>query len=162
MRKRVLNTSVPSRIDPDVDWLPLDQIASVEVTSEDASHPIEDALIPAASSMRGTDSGWRASQAGEQTIRLIFDAPQRLKRIYLEFAEHDVERSQEFVLRWAGSRQGHQEIVRQQWNFSPDGSAAEVEDYTVDLRDVSQLELVIMPDRGTGRAHASLEKLRLA
>ena len=155
MRKRVLNVDVPSKVDPAADWLPLDQIASVEVTSEDASHPVENALLP------GSDSGWRAGQAGAHTIRLIFDAPQRIRRIYLEFAEHEMERHQELVLRWSDGRTDR-EIVRQQWNFSPNGSAHEVEDYTLDLRDVMQLELVIAPDRGGGQAVASLEKLRLA
>ena len=155
MRKRVLNNDVPSRIDPDADWLPVDQIASVEVTSEDASYPVENALL------RGSESGWRAAQPGEQTIRLIFDAPQHIRRIYLEFAEPDAERAQEFVLRWSDSRTDH-EIVRQQWNFSPTGATQQVEDYKVDLRSVHQLELMIIPDRNRGAARASLEKLRLA
>ena len=33
------------------------------------------------------------------------------------------------------------EVVRQQWNFSPDGSTAESEDYAIDLKRVSILEL---------------------
>ena len=45
--------------------------------------------------------------SGAQTIRLIFDQPQKLKRISLVFEESETERTQEFVLRWsqmAGAR----------------------------------------------------------
>lgn len=155
MRKRVLKPDPSGKSDLHGDWLPLDQIATVEVTSEDASHPVENALLT------GTESGWRASQTGDQTIRLIFDAPQRIRRIYVEFVEREMERNQEFVLRWSDGKTQH-EIVRQQWNFSPGGSAQQAEDYTVDLQQVTQLELVISPDRGRGQAVATLEKLRLA
>jgi hypothetical protein len=48
MRKRILNAHPPSPSEIRADWLPLDQLASVEVTSETASHPIEAALIPGA------------------------------------------------------------------------------------------------------------------
>ena len=45
----------------------------MEVTSEDAAHPIESALLP------GSASGWRAAAPGTQTIRLLFIRPQRLE-----------------------------------------------------------------------------------
>ena len=35
------------------------------------------------------------------------------------------------------------EVVQQQWNFSPNGSEVESENYQVDLKAVSILELVI-------------------
>jgi len=54
------------------------------------------------------------------------------------------------------------EVVRQQWNFSPDGSTAESEDYAIDLKRVSILELTIDPDRGAGEALAKLADWRLA
>ena len=64
--------------------------------------------------------GWRAAESGTQTIRLIFDEPQRLTRIALVFEETETERTQEFVLRWSGDGgRSFREIVRQQWNFSP-------------------------------------------
>ena len=63
----------------DEGWLDLDRVASVEVTSEDADYPIESALLA------GEKRGWRATEPGSQTIRLIFDNPQRLRRIWLAF-----------------------------------------------------------------------------
>jgi hypothetical protein len=95
--------------------------------------------------------------------RLIFDQPQRLKRIALVFEETESERTQEFVLRWSpdGGR-SFREIVRQQWNFSPPNTTREVEDYDVHLSDVAVLELVIGPDISRETAHASLKSLRVS
>jgi hypothetical protein len=52
--------------------------------------------------------------------------------------------------------------ARQQWNFSPPGTVREVEDYLVDLSNVTVVELEIVPDKSSGEARASLESLRLA
>ncbi len=157
MRKRMISTISTDAPETDTDWLPLDPIAAVEVSSEESSHPIEDAL------QGGKEMGWRAALPGEQTIRLIFDKPQGIKRIRLAFIERAVERSQEFVLRWSpdGGQTFH-EIVRQQWNFNPQNSVQEIEEYHVDLPAVTQLELKIVPDRSGGDLRASLAQLRLA
>lgn len=60
-------------------------------------------------------------------------------------------RTQEFVLRWSpdGGR-SFREIMRQQWNFSPPNSIREVEEYHVELSNVTVLELVIVPDISRG------------
>ncbi len=156
MRKRIID-AVPKDTAPDDDWLDLERVAQVEITSEDATRPIEAALRP------GTEAGWRAAQPGKQTIRLIFDQPLRLRRIWLLFLEPTAERTQEFVLRWSpDDGKSFREIVRQQWNFSPHGATREVEDYAVDLAAVSVLELIIIPDKSGGAARASLAQLRLA
>jgi hypothetical protein len=126
-------------------------------TSEDAAHPIESALIP-----RARDS-WRAAQPGEQTLRLLFDEPLRLRRIYLVFCEDELERTQEFVLRWSPDEgRTYLEILRQQYNFSPPGTTREVEDYAVSLEGVTALELKVVPDVSGGEARASLARLGLA
>lgn len=81
MRKRI--SSQPQRESPSANtgWLYLEALARVEVTSEDAGHPIESALLTVGA------TGWRAESPGEQTIRLLFEAPQRLRRIRLLFRE---------------------------------------------------------------------------
>lgn len=157
MRKSILN-SIPQQIPfPDREWLNLEEIAQVEITSEDAAHPVEGALLP------GAESGWRAAQPGEQTIRLMFDQPQRLTRIWLLFSESEIERTQEFVLRWSADNGQHfQDIVRQQWNFSPPSTTTEKEDYHVQLSGVTALELSITPDKSGGESRASLRQMRLA
>src|SRR5580693_4115965 len=120
----------------------VDRIASVEVSSEESDYPIESALL------LGGKRGWRAANVGMQTIRLIFDEPQELKRILLVFEDTENSRTQEFVLRWSPDLQySSREIVRQQWNFSPPDSVRETEDYSVELSQVKVLELMIIPDK---------------
>jgi hypothetical protein len=157
MRKRIIGEDTRDVSPANQHWLNLDALAQVEVTSEDAAHPIESGLLP------GTQSGWRAAQPGAQTVRLVFDQPQRIKRLHLEFHEDDLDRTQQFVLRWSsdGGR-SYREIVRQQYNFSPPTTTSEREDYPVDLDGVTTLELSIVPDISGGPARASLAQLRLA
>ena len=157
MRKRVTSPAPKDLTVPDQDWLDVEQLAQVEVTSEDSAHPIEAALVP------GEEPGWRAAQPGAQTIRLIFDRPQRLSRVWLLFVGPDTARTQEFVLRWSpdGGR-SVREILRQQWNFGPPETIREAEDYRVDLSGVTVLELTIIPDKSGGDARASLAQWRLA
>jgi len=157
MRKRIINHGSQDILPPDRHWLNLEALADVEVTSEDAAHPIESALIP------GDGSGWRAEQPGQQTVRLLFHEPQRIKRMNLVFQENDRERTQQFVLRWlSDTGQFYREIVRQQYNFSPPDTTSEVEDFSVELDGVTALELSIVPDISGGSARASLNQLRLA
>jgi len=86
-----------------------------------------------------------------------------LRRIQLSFQEPVAERTQEYVLRWSpNGGQSFQEIVRQQWNFSPQGASGETEDYSVSLSGVTILELSITPDISGRNAFASMTQLRLA
>jgi hypothetical protein len=157
MRKRLIMPSLQDAAPREEGWLDLDRAALVEVTSEEKDYGIDSALV------LGETQGWRAASPGTQTIRLIFDEAQSLKRIALVFEETETERTQELVLRWSpdGGR-SFREIVRQQWNFSPANTTREVENYRVDLSDVTVLELVIVPDISRGSARASLKRLRLS
>jgi hypothetical protein len=156
MQKRLIDPQVQDSVAAD-EWLDLEDMARVELTSEDPDHPIETALVPQGG------SGWRAGEPGRQRIRLIFHQPQRLRRIMLRFDEPRGDRTQEFALRWSpdGGR-SFQELVRQQYSFSPAGATTEVEDLNVDLASVTALELTIIPDQGREQARASLTEWRLA
>ena len=141
----------------DQTWIDVDHIASVEVSSEESDYPIESALL-----LEGK-SEWRAANPGMQTIRLIFDEPQKLRRILLVFDDTENSRTQEFILRWSSDiESSFREIVRQQWNFSPPDSVRETEDYPVELSEVKVLELMIVPDKCGGEVRASLVSLRLS
>ena|SRR5882724_11115006 len=155
MRKRLIRPNPPDFPSETEGWLNLDSTALVEVTSEQKDYPVESALVPSET------QGWRAAELGIQTIRLVFDQPQRVTRIRLVFEETETERTQEFVMRWSLDGQSFREIVRQQWNFSPPETTCEIEDYKVDISDVTVLELVIVPDKSRGTARASLKSLRL-
>jgi hypothetical protein len=157
MRKRLITPTAEHIRTRGEGWLDVERAAVVEVTSEDTDFPIESAFVS------GDARGWRAAAPGSQTIRLIFDQPQRLKCISLIFEEDGMGRTQEFVLRWSSDGGSSlKEIVRQQWNFSPPESVREVEEYQVELYNVTVLELVIKPNIGGGVARASLKNFRLS
>jgi hypothetical protein len=157
MRKRLITPkpeTVPSHGEGCLD---IERAAIVEITSEEKDYPVEAAFVS------GETRGWRASEPGPQTIRLVFDQPQRLKRISLVFEEGETARTQEFVLRWSSDGgTSFREIVRQQWNFSPPETTREVEEYQLDLSNLTVLELIIVPNISAGSARASLQSLRLS
>lgn len=156
MQKQIITQPIEIELPTQQSWLDLEHLAQIVLSSEDEAYPIELAFTS------NEEEGWRAAQPGEQTIRLLFDEPQTIKQIQLLFREEMQARTQEFLLRWlpAGSN-SYQEIVRQQYNFSPPHTIAEVEDYTVDLQAVRALELHIIPDLNKTDAYASLAQLWL-
>ena len=158
MRKRIVTSAKLDRPPPpDDDWLDVEHLAVVEISSEDASFPIESALLSEG------HTGWRAAEPGKQTIRIIFENPQKIRRMVLGFVESINQRTQEYVLRWSpDGGQSFQEIVRQQWNFSPDSASIETEDHRVDLSGVTILELIIVPDIAGGNTVATLAQFRVA
>ena len=81
MRKRLITPTpetVRSRIEG---WLNVERVATVEITSEEKDYPVESVFAA------GERQGWRAAEPEPQTLRLIFDQPQRLKQISLVFEE---------------------------------------------------------------------------
>ena len=159
MRKHIITKGKGTQgvVPPDQNWLDLENLAQAELTSEDMSHPIESALKPT------EGSGWRASEPGRQTVRLLFDKPLQVRRVRLVFQEDEQERTHEFVLRWSSdSGQSYREIVRQQYNFSLPDNTREIEDYAVDLVGLTALEVSIVPDISGGPARASIAQLCLA
>ncbi len=159
MRKRIVGSSSVNQgeiADPTERWLDLERMATIEVTSEDPDFPV-DAVFESHSGI-----GWRASQDGEQHLRIIFDEPATLHRMRLHFIEPAVERTQQFTIRWSSALGGPlREVVRQQWTFSPSGSTSEVENYNVNLEHVVVLELSIRPDLNEGIGRATLVSWRV-
>lgn len=155
MQKRII-ANPPLLESSAAGWLDLEKLADVEISSEQPGYPIEAALLPE------LDQGWRADKPGEQTIRLIFKQPQRIQHIKLCFTEATTSRTQEYVL-LASCDNGasYIEIVRQQWNFSPEGSNQELEEHLVDLAEVTTIELRIIPDISGKPALATLDWLRV-
>jgi hypothetical protein len=157
MRKRLITPTPETVRSRSEGRLDVERAAMVEITSEDKDYPVESAFAS------GEAQGWRAAEAGTQTIRLVFDQPQSLKRISVLFEEKEIGRTQEFVLRWsADGGNSFREIVRQQWNFSPPETIREVEEYQVELASVTVLELIIVPNVSGGSDRASLKSLRLS
>ncbi len=95
MRKRLIAPTAESIRTRGQGWLDVERAAVVEVTSEDKDYPVEAAFGS------GDALGWRAAVPGSQTIRLVFDQPQRIGCISLVFEGNETARTQEFVLRWS-------------------------------------------------------------
>jgi len=72
MRKHLIASATESARNRGEDWLDVERAAVVEVTSEDTDYPIELAFVSEGS------RGCRAAAAGTQTIRLVFDQPQKV------------------------------------------------------------------------------------
>ena len=152
MRKRVYGQVAST----EPQWLRLEELAEVAVSSEDGDRPVELALV------QGAGPGWRAATPGEQTIRICFDQPQSIGLIQLRFDEVEHQRTQEFFLQWSDNRgRTFQPIVRQQFSFSPSGATREVENYNVSLKGATELELCIVADMSNRDRVATLTSLRL-
>lgn len=155
MRKRIVDLVKESETFTAEQSLDIQAIAEVELTSEDPANVIESAFRPGG-------SGWRASSAGVQRIKLIFDEPQQIGLVHLVFQETEQPRTQEFALRWSSDKEGSMcNLIRQQYSFSPPATTRESEDYHTKLTGVAALELEIIPDISGNQAYASIQELRL-
>jgi hypothetical protein len=135
-------------------------VATVQVTSEAADHPIDNAF----DHDRGPGgSRWVADEPGEQTVILLFDRPQMIRKIGLEIEELAVSRTQELSLSVSldGGRT-YRELVRQEFNFSPPGTSFESEIWSASAEAVTHLRLDIKPEKGGGVGRATLTSLTLA
>src|SRR5260370_22141150 len=106
MRKHIISHSTKQIEASDQPWLDVEHLARVEITSEDQAYPIEAALLS------GKGSGWRAAEAGQQMLQLLFDQPQR------DFGEGLIARAMhdEFRARRAftTARAAQEQVVRKQ------------------------------------------------
>lgn len=136
-------------------WLNLEELATAELSSEDPEHPFEEAL------RLDTAYGWKASYPGPQLIRLRFDTPQSIKHIRLRFQEETVDRSQEIALFATTVASPRRELLRQQWVFSRGGSTTELQDFFLDIKDLTLLELEIDPGRHDKQVFASLQSIQI-
>jgi hypothetical protein len=159
LRKQVVPK--PSReLAPLEGELPIADVATVQVTSEEADHPIDHAFDRS----RGPGgSRWVASASGEQSVTLLFDGPQTIRQICVEVEELAVSRTQELTLS-ASSDGGrtYRELVRQEFNFSPPGTSFEREVWSVSVDAVTHLRLEIKPDKGGRVGRATLTSLAVA
>jgi hypothetical protein len=159
MRKIMINQAAETTPSSDLNFLDIEHLAQVEFTSECPEHPVESALLLT----ENPGEGWQAAASGEQTIRLVFDQPCAINRIFLMFDEPLQSRTQEFVLLWLMDNESiYREILRQQYHFSPPDTIREIENYEVRLDQVKVLELKIIPDISGSQACARLKQFRLA
>jgi hypothetical protein len=141
------------------DEISIADVATVQVTSEDADHPIDNAF----DHNRGPGgSRWIADGPGEQTVILLFDSPQTIRKIGVEIEELAVSRTQELSVSVSsdGGRT-YRELVRQEFNFNPPGTSFERELWSTSEGAVTHLRLEIKPDKGGRVGQATLTALTL-
>ena len=134
-------------------------VATVQVTSEEADHPIDNAF----DHNRGPGgSRWIADGPGEQTVILLFNSPQTIRTIGVEVEELAVSRTQELSVSVSldGGRT-YRELVRQEFNFSPPAASFERELWSASAGAVTHLRLEIKPDKGGRVGRATLTSLTL-
>jgi hypothetical protein len=158
LRKQILGTATPKPADA-AKVLDVASLARVLVSSEEHDHPVDFAFDG-----RGGPGAtrWIAAETGEQTLIVAFDRPQAVRAIRLEVEEPDVARTQE--LQVALSTDGgdtYREIVRQEYTFSPPGTALERERWSVEAAGVTHLRVVIRPDKGGAACRATVTTLAI-
>jgi hypothetical protein len=131
----------------------------VQASSETGEHPI---LLAFDENDGPGVTYWKAGDPGEQTITATFREPYTLAQITMEVEEQEVARTQEVQLALStdGGRT-YRELVRQEFNFSPDGTTWEKETWKVPPDQVTNVRLVIKPDKRRTDCYARLTSLGL-
>lgn len=140
--------------------IPVLSVATVLVRSEAEGHPIAHVF----DETRGPGaSQWIAAEPGDQKLIIAFHEPQTIRQVTMEIEEREVSRTQEVQLSVSSDGgKTYQELVRQEFNFSPDGATWECEDWAVGELNVTHLRLLIKPDKGRKDLFAKLTSLVLA
>jgi hypothetical protein len=143
------NRTTPDR-PAEIQWLDLDAVAEVTI-------------VAGGRRLRRNPPAWTAECSGEQLIEVRFRRPTPVSRLRVTCSEFEQSRTQEMTI-WASLHRGerHREVLRQQFNFSPDGATNEVEEYALQLEAVSAIQLRIVPSIDGRPAVAHVKELRLA
>jgi len=134
----------------DTQWLDLDVVADV-------------AIVAGGRRVARVPGMWSADSPGEQMIEIRFHQRTPVRRLRVVSSEVKESRTQEMTI-WASLRGGerHREVLRQQFNFSPNGTTEEVEEYALELEDVSTIQLRIVPSIDGRPVVAHVSELRVA
>jgi hypothetical protein len=156
MRKKLVsairNTDAASRHE----WLELEQVACVEVSSEAEGYPVEGALLDVG------QRGWRASEPGMQTIRLLFDHPQTIRAVRAVFKEEESAHPGVRAAMAAGRNRRLEGCRPAAVEFQSAANSDRMRKYKVDLPSAGGLEISICPNISGGNTRASLESLQLS
>src|SRR4029453_1849241 len=128
----------------DIEWLDLDEVAEVTIVSGGRR-------------MLRSSGIWSMDAPGEQMIEIRFHEPKYVSHPRLISSEIEQERTQEITV-WASLNRGeqHRELLRQQFNFSPNGATEEIEEYPPGLWAVSAIQLRGVPNIDGRRAVARI------
>lgn len=131
-------------------WLDLDVLADVTI-------------MAGGTRVARSPGSWSRDCPGEQMIVIRFRHPTTVSRLRLVVCEIERSCTQTLAI-WASSHRGerHREVLRQQFDFSPSGAREHVEEFAVQLEDVTVLQVRIVPSTDGPRAVARLSELHVA
>jgi hypothetical protein len=163
-KQQIANRSAPadpahSREPTHLHEIDLHREALIHFSSEDPAHPVEHMFD--GSSGRGAPRWVSARPDATEELVIAFDTPQRISHVSFEVEDTHSERTQQ--IRAESSSDGgntFRQVFIQEYTFSPRGATYECESLSVDLRDVTHLRLLIVPNKG-GSGRATMTSLRL-
>lgn len=157
LRKKIIAPDAGTATSSPANTIDIIRNAEVIATSESENFPLDN--IVDGSTGRGS-SQWVAGATGPQTLVFKFDAPQNIAGIVYEIEEQEVARTQEICFEVSTDSGAHfREILRHEYNFSPDGSTFQREELKLDLAHVTDLKMTIKPDKGNLDRRAKLNHI---
>lgn len=157
LRKKIIPSATGAVIPASVNTLDIIRNAEVIATSESENFPLDN--IVDGSTGPGS-SQWVAGTTGPQTLIFKFDTPQNITTIVYEIEEREVARTQEVCFEASTDSGAHfREILRHEYNFSPDGSTFQREELKLALPQTTELKMTIKPDKGNPDCRAKLNHI---
>ncbi len=158
LRKRIVPvTNVEERNPSKKPTVDLINNAEIVIESESSENPIDN--IVDGSSGRGSTK-WIAGVSGTQSIIFNFDNPQNITEITYEIEETIDTRTQEILIeKRSSSEQNYMDVIRQEYNFSPNGSVFQREIITRDIPQTISIKMTIKPDKGNTSFTAKLNNI---
>lgn len=159
LRKRIVNTLGQPPTTPEQAAIDITAVATVIMTSEDPAHPIDNVFNYHGQT---AERRWVAADPGEQCLILDFDTPQTIHQLVLAIEEREVQRTQELTISLSSDGgKSYQDVVRQEYTFSPPGTTWEHETWSITAKRVTHLRLQITPDKDGKPHRATLTSLLL-
>ena len=157
LRKKIMPSATEAARPAPADTIDIIRNAEVIATSESENFPLDN--IVDGSTGPGS-SQWVAGSTGPQTLIFKFDTPQNISSIVYEIEEQEVARTQEVCFEISTDSGAHfREILRHEYNFSPDGSTFQREELKLDLPQITDLKMSIKPDKGNLNCRAKLNHI---
>lgn len=134
----------------DAQWLDLEAVADVSVVAAGRR------VVP-------VPGFWSADYPGEQMIEIRFHHRIPVRRLRVVSSDLAGSRTQEMTI-WVSLRGGeqHREVARHQFTFSPRGATVRVEEYALQLEDVSTIVVRMVPSVDGQPCVARVSELRVA
>ena len=157
LRKKIVPFATVGTLSAPLGTVDIIRNAEVSATSESENFPLDNIVD---GSIGPGSSQWVAGTIGPQTLTFKFDTAQNITRVIYEIEEQEVARTQEICFEVSRDSGAHfREILRHEYNFSPEGSTFQREELKLDLDQTTELKMIIKPDKGNINCRAKLNHI---